>query len=154
MRFIAQVGSSLIYNTSARHERHECNTNGTNPTRVQHECNMSETGATRVQHKWRECVTSATQTARERHEWKNFDFDNCKSKNIFSYSYIYYMASEILQGEEQFHSKNYLLEMPRSHAKMCLKSPPQKLNFLMAKDISKRYTLARSCTLMALQVPA
>ena len=64
------------------------------------------------------------------------------------------MASERLQGEEQFHSKNYLLEMPRSHAKMCLKSPPQKLNFLMAKDISKRYTLARSCTLMALQVPA
>ena len=64
------------------------------------------------------------------------------------------MASEILQGEEQFHSMNYLLEIPRSHAKMCSKSPPQKLNFLMAKDISKSYTLARSCTLMALQVPA
>ena len=51
------------------------------------------------------------------------------------------MTSERLQGEEQFHSKNYLLEMPRSHAKMRLKSAPQKLNFLMAKDISKSYTL-------------
>ena len=27
------------------------------------------------------------------------------------------MANERLQGEEQYHSKNYLLEMPRSHAK-------------------------------------
>ena len=51
------------------------------------------------------------------------------------------MTSEGLQGEEQFHSKNYLLEMPRSHAKIRLKSAPQKLNFLMAKDISKSYTL-------------
>ena len=62
------------------------------------------------------------------------------------------MASEILQGEEQFHSKNYLLEMPRSHAKMRLKSAPQKLNFLIAKDISKISTLAWSCTLMPLYV--
>ena len=31
------------------------------------------------------------------------------SRNIFSYPYIYYMASQRLQGEEQFHSKNYLL---------------------------------------------
>ena len=51
------------------------------------------------------------------------------------------MTSERLQGEEQFHSKNYLLEMPRSHTKIRLKSAPQKLNFLMAKDISKSYTL-------------
>ena len=51
------------------------------------------------------------------------------------------MASQRLQGEEQFHSKNYLLEMPRFHAKMCLKSAPQKLNFLMVKAISKICTL-------------
>ena len=55
------------------------------------------------------------------------------------------MANERLQGEEQFHSKNYLLEMPRSHAKMRLKSAPQKLNFLMAKAISKIYALDCSC---------
>ena len=33
--------------------------------------------------------------------------------------------------------KNYLLERPRSHAKMHLKSALQKLNFVMAKAISK-----------------
>ena len=64
------------------------------------------------------------------------------------------MGSERLQGEEQFHSKNYLLEMPRSHAKMRLKSAPQKLNFLMGKDISKNYTLDCNWTLMPSHVPA
>ena len=76
---------------------------------------------------------------------KNFDFDNDTGKNIFSHPYICYMASERLQGEEQFHSKNYLLEMPCFHAKMRLKSAPQKLNFLMAKAISKSCTLDCSC---------
>ena len=51
------------------------------------------------------------------------------------------MESQRLQGEEKFHSKNYLLEMPRFHAKMCLKSAPQKLNFLMEKATSKSCTL-------------
>ena len=55
------------------------------------------------------------------------------------------MANERLQGEEQFHSKNYLLEMPRSQVKMRLKSAPQKLSFLIAKLISKSYTLDCSC---------
>ena len=64
------------------------------------------------------------------------------------------MASERLQAEEQFHSKNYHLEMPRSHAKMRLKSAPQKLNFLMAKDISKSYKLDYRSTLMLLHVRA
>ena len=45
------------------------------------------------------------------------------------------MTSGRLQGEEQFHSKNYLLEMPRFHAKMRLKSGPQKLQFLISKAI-------------------
>ena len=43
------------------------------------------------------------------------------------------MTRETLQGEEQFHSKNYILEISRFHAKMRLKSAPQKLNFLMEK---------------------
>ena len=55
------------------------------------------------------------------------------------------MASERLPGKEQFHSKNYLLEMPRSHAKMRLKSAPQKLNFVTAKAKSKSYSLDCSC---------
>ena len=56
-------------------------------------------------------------------------------------SYTYYMACERLQGEEQFHSKNYLSIMPRSYAKMRLKRALQQLNFLMAKAISKSLTL-------------
>ena len=76
---------------------------------------------------------------------ENLHFDNDTSKNIFSHTYIYYMASKRLQGEEQFHSKNYFLKVPCSHAKMRLKSAPQKLNFLLAKAVSKSYTLDYSC---------
>ena len=47
------------------------------------------------------------------------------------------MTSERLQGEEQFHSKSYLLEITCFHGKMRVKSVPQKLNFVMAKAISK-----------------
>ena len=50
-----------------------------------------------------------------------------------------------LHREEEFQSKNYLLEMPRSHARMHLKIAPQKLNFVMAKGISNNYTLDYSC---------
>ena len=59
------------------------------------------------------------------------------------------MANERLQGEEQFHSKNYRLEMPRSYAKMHLKSGPQKLNFITAKAISKCYTLIVAANVLA-----
>ena len=55
------------------------------------------------------------------------------------------MANEKLQGQEQFHSKNYLLEIPRSHDKNRLKSVPQKLNFAIAKPTPKRHTLDYSC---------
>ena len=57
------------------------------------------------------------------------------------------MASERLQGEEQFHAKNFFffLEMPCFHAKMPLNSVPQKLNFSVAKAISKSCTLDCSC---------
>ena len=54
------------------------------------------------------------------------------------------MENERLQGEEQFHSKNYLSEMPRSHP-MHSKSTPQQLNFVMTKAISKCYTLDCIC---------
>ena len=61
----------------------------------------------------------------------NFDFDSNMIENTFSQSYISYITNERLQGEEQFHIKNYLLEMPRSNAKIHLKSAPQKLEFEM-----------------------
>ena len=53
------------------------------------------------------------------------------------------MAKERLQGEEQYESKKYLLKTSRSHAKMSLKSAPQKLNFVIAKAIN--YQLDCSC---------
>ena len=71
-----------------------------------------------MRHERHECDTSATRV-------KNFDFDNDMDKNMFSHPYIYYMATERLQGEEQFHAKNYLLEMSRFYAKMHLKSAPK-----------------------------
>ena len=58
--------------TRATRAWHKCNTSAARTTRVRHECYMDGTSATRV---------------------KNFDFDNDTSKNIFSYPYIYYMAS-------------------------------------------------------------
>ena len=62
-----------------------------------------------------ECYTKGTSVTRVE------NFDNDSSKNIFSHPYIYYMASERLQGGQQFHSRNGLLEMPRFYAKMRLK---------------------------------
>ena len=136
-----KISSSLFYNTSARHKRHVCDTSDMCATRVrheQHDWDKSATQTTRVRHKCYKNDTSATQM-------KNFDFDNDTSENIFSHPCINYMVNEWLQREEQFHSKNYLLEMPCSHAKMRLKIAPQKLNFVMAKAVSKIYTLNCSC---------
>ena len=61
---------------------------------------------------------------------KIFNFDNDTSENIFLHPYISYMAIETIQEQQEFHSKNYLLEMPRSHANMHLKKEPQKLDFI------------------------
>ena len=109
--------SSLFYNTSARHGQHESDRNDTSTTWVLHEWETSNTSATQVRHERYTNDTSATRV-------RNFDFDNDTSQNIFSHPYISYIANERLQYEEQFHSKNYLLEMPCSHAKMHLKSAP------------------------------
>ena len=46
---------------------------------------------------WHECDTSATGV-------KNFHFDNDTSENTFANPYISDIASERLQGEEQFQS--------------------------------------------------
>ena len=97
-------------------------TSATLATRMQHECDTSATRTIPVRH---ECYTDDASATRV----KNFDVDNSTGKNIFSHPYIYYMASERLQGEEQFHTKNYLLEMPRFHAKMRLKIAPKNSTF-------------------------
>ena len=118
--------------TRVWHKWHDSHMSATWATRTWHECYTNDTSVTRVLHERRECDTS-------------FDFHNDTSENIFSHPYINYMANERLQGEQQFHSNNYLLEMPHSHAKMPLKSAPQTLNFVMAKAISRSYTLDCSC---------
>ena len=53
--------------------------------------------ATQVRDEQKECYTNNTSATR----LKKFDFDNDMGKNIFSHPYIYYKASERLQGEEQ-----------------------------------------------------
>ena len=117
--------------TRAEREQHKCYTRA---TRV----NTSANSATQVRH---DCYTNDTSATR----MENFDFDNDTSKNIFSRPYIYYKVIKWLQRGEQFHSKNYLLEMPRFHAEIRLKSARQKLNFLMTKAISKNCILDYSC---------
>ena len=116
-----------------RHEQHECNPSATLATWVWHKC---DTNASQVRHEYYRNDTSATRV-------KIVDFDNDMGKNIFSHTYIYYKASERLQGEEQFHAKNYLYEMSCFHAKMRLNV--QHKNFLMTKVISKSCTLDCSC---------
>ena len=120
-------------------------TSDTSPTwttRVRQECNTSEMQATWVGHK---CNTSATRMTRVQHKWYILILISTQVKKIFPHPYISYMANARLQGEEQFHSKKYLLEMPCSHPRRNMKSVPQKLNFIMGKAISKRYTLDCSC---------
>ena len=89
---------------------------------MRHERNTCYASATRVLHEQHECDTGATRTTRV----TNFDFHNETSENIFSHPKLA-IWNERLQGEEQYHSKNYLSEMPRSHPKMYLKRAPQKL---------------------------
>ena len=80
---------------------------------------------------------------------KKFDFDNGMSQNIFSHPNISYMANERLQEEEQLHSKNYLLEMLCSHAKMRLKSLEwQQLYQEVIHEVVAANALACFCIIM------
>ena len=130
------IWSSLIYSTSAWHKRHECNTTATLARRVRHEF---DTSATRVLHERHECKTSGTRTTRVRHEWKILILITTQVKTYF-HALIFTCIYLVI-----IFTKNYLLEIPHFHAKMVLKSAPQKLNFLIAKAISKLCTLDCSC---------
>ena len=127
-------GSSLIYNTSARHVRHECDTSDTNTTPVWHKWDTSATRMTQVRHEWKILILITTLVKTYFHTliFTIWHVKDCKEGNNF------------ILGT--------LLEIPRFHVKMRLKSAPQKINFLMAKAISKRCTLDCSykypCTLL------
>ena len=122
--------SSLFFNTSARHERHE-----------RHDCDTIETGATRVLHERHECDTSATRTTQVWHEWKILVLITTQVKTYFHTS--------ILAIWWKITRRGTISEMPHSHAEMRLKSPSQKLSFVMGKAISKGYTLDCSCNFLA-----
>ena len=115
-------------------------TSASRETRMQHECNTSDTSvtsATRVQYECYTNDTSATRTTRV----KNFDFENDTGKNMFSHPYIYYMASERLKGEEQFHTKNYLLEIISFPCQNAFKKCKTKTKLFNGKShIKKLYT--------------
>ena len=112
---------SLFYNTSARHERHECDTTDTSAARVRRE-----------QHVYN---TSATRTTRVRHEWDILILITTRVKTYFLIPRLAIWQVKAYKERNNFYSKNYLLEMPLSHDKIPVKSAPQKLNFVMAKAI-------------------
>ena len=94
-------------------------TNDTSTTQGRHECYTNDSTAIRV---------------------RNFHFDNDTNENILQKTqpYISYMANEILQGEEQFHSKNYLSEMPHSHAKNAFEKCTTETELCNAKSYIKK----------------
>ena len=60
---------------------------------------------------------------------------------MFLHPYISYIANEKLQGEEQFHSKNYLLEMPCPHVENVFEKGTIKIELCNGKRyIKKLYT--------------
>ena len=76
-----------------------------------------DTGVTRVQHEYDRNTTLVYTNEMSATRVEDFDFDSDTSENIFSHPCISYMANKTIQGEQEFHSKNYLLEMPCYHAK-------------------------------------
>ena len=101
-------------------------------TRVPNISDTSDTSATRtprVRHGYYTNDTSAARATRLRHKCKILIFIITRVKTYFH--------TPIL-GEEQFHSRNYLFEMHRSHAKMRFKSAPEKMNYVIAKSYIKK----------------
>ena len=117
--------------TRVRHKQHKRNTSEIRATRARHKCNTSATWMTRVRHKYNTC---AKRTIRVQHEWKILILITTWVKTYF-YSYIYYTASDKLQGVKQFHSiyylRKYLIPMPK-----CVWKVHHKLDFVMVKAVS------------------
>ena len=65
---------------------------------------------------------------------KNIGFDNDTSENTFSCRYIIYIANERLERKKQFHCKDYLLETPRSNAKMQFEECTTKTELCNGKE--------------------
>ena len=117
---------------------HECNTSNTNATQLTHECNTS---ATQVQHECYTNDTSATRVLHERHDCdtsENFDFVTARVKTYFHTLIFCYMASERLQGEEQFDSKNYFLKIVSFPCQNTFKKCTTKTKLFNGKSYIKK----------------
>ena len=93
-----------------------------------------DTSATRQRYERQDCDSNNRIVTRVKH----FDFGNDTSENIFSHPYISYMEYERLQGS-QFHSKNYLLEMPGSNANAWFNARSSFLRDVKIDVESKRF---------------
>ena len=109
---------------------------------MQHKCNTIDASVIQVR---QECYTNDTSVTQILHKQKILILITTLVKTYFHTLILTIYKVKDYKKNEQFHSENYLLEMSRFHAKMCLKSAPQKLNFLMAKAISKRCALDCGC---------
>ena len=118
------------------------------PTRVTDtsDTSVTVTQTTRMRIEWEECNASETQATQVRHEY----YTNEKSANLLilimtrveTYYHTHILA--IWQMKDYKERSSFILRTnfwKVSHAKMRLKSVPQKLNFAMAEAISKSYTL-------------
>ena len=118
------------------------------PTRVTDtsDTSVTVTQATRMRIEWEECNASETQAIQVRHEY----YTNEKSANLLilimtrveTYYHTHILA--IWQMKDYKERSSFILRTnfwKVSHAKMRLKSVPQKLNFAMAEAVSKSYTL-------------
>ena len=115
--------STARVQTRVWHEQYECNTSNTSAAQVRHESDTNDTSATWV---------------------KNFDFQNETRENMFSHPTL-----AIWQMKDYKERNNIIL---KTTFWQCLiptpknvQSAPQILNFVIAKAISKRYTLNCSC---------
>ena len=101
--FFTKKRSSLIYNTRARHQRHEWDT--------------SDTNATRVLQERHECDTSATWTTRARQEWKSLILITTRVK-----TYFHTLILTIWQVKDYKERNNFIL---RTNFGKCLVSTPK-----------------------------
>ena len=124
----AFLNRSFPHDLSTRAFRHE----RTSTTRVRHKRHMNDTSAIRALHK--------------RHEWKILILITTRVKTYFHNPAFTIRQVKDYKERSNFNSKNYLFEMPCSHAKVRLKSATQKLNFVMAFiHYIVLYTLDCSC---------
>ena len=82
---IQRIGSSLIYNTSARNERHEY-----------------DTGPTRARHEWRECNTNVIGALHEHTSEKISILITTRLKRYFHIPIFFVWQVKDYKGEEQF----------------------------------------------------